>query len=290
MKIPILPIHAFSRPESLEDFYSNVFSRHLAVNKDLFHRPHSHDFYLCVFFLKGSGKHEVDFTTYTVRPGKVFFLRPGQSHFWQFDTAPEGYIFFHSKDFYDLHFLDHKLASFPFWVSDKNPPVLSLSHDAMAHMEQRFKEIHHCHMGEGPYKKWKLASLLDLTYIDLSREYVIEDRQSLRSSPIYLQTLASLERLIDQYFREEKSAHFYAQKLHITPKHLNRITKATLDKTTTDVITERVILEAKRLMAHSSTTLGQISSMLGYSDYAYFSKVFKSKTGSTPLQFKKEYR
>ncbi|MEH6680797.1 MAG: AraC family transcriptional regulator [Sediminicola sp.] len=290
MKIPILPIDAFGQPNSQPYFYSNEFSSHIAANENLFHRPHSHDFYLCVLFLKGSGTHEIDFNSYPVAPGSIFFLRPGQSHFWKFDTAPEGYIFFHSQDFYDLHFLDHKLTSFPFWVSYKNPPLLLLHPSQFSSIENRFREILTTYRGTQTYKKWKLASLLDLTYIDLASEYAAMDIPIAPTSPIYHRTLTRLERAIDQNFRIEKSANFYAQELHITPKHLNRITKATLNKTTTELIAERVVLEAKRLMVHSGNTLSQISATLGFSDYAYFSKVFKAKTGHTPLQFKNEYQ
>lgn len=83
---------------------------------------------------------------------------------------------------------------------------------------------------------------------------------------------------------------FYADKLNITTKHLNRITKETLYKTTTDLITEKVILEAKRLLVHSPNTFSSISEMLGFSGYAYFSRVFKSRTGKTPLEFKRAYK
>jgi YesN/AraC family two-component response regulator len=53
---------------------------------------------------------------------------------------------------------------------------------------------------------------------------------------------------------------------------------------------ERVILESKRLIVHTKNSLFQISEILGYKDYAYFSKIFKLKTGFTPLEFKKSYQ
>lgn len=79
MKIPTLNIHEFEKEEQLKDFYSNSFSEHIRANSDLFHKPHSHDFFLCVFFTSETGKHEIDFNTYAIEPGNFFFLRPGQS-------------------------------------------------------------------------------------------------------------------------------------------------------------------------------------------------------------------
>ena len=126
MKIPVLKINQFEETESLKDFYINSFSNHISLNKKLIARPHKHNFYLCVMFIKGTGVHEIDFNSYSITPGSVFFLRPGQTHFWKFDSPPEGFIFFHSQEFYELKFLKHKLHEFPFYYSFQNPPLLQL--------------------------------------------------------------------------------------------------------------------------------------------------------------------
>ena len=105
----------------------------------------------------------------------------------------------------------------------------------------------------------------------------------------YLTTLEALETFIEEFYRTEKSALFYANKLNISTKHLNRITKISLGKTTSNLISERVILEAKRLLIHSKNSLSSVAETLGYEDYAYFSRVFKQKTKSTPQGFKKQF-
>ncbi|WP_299443275.1 AraC family transcriptional regulator [uncultured Aquimarina sp.] len=287
--IPILNITQFEREESLVDFYSNDLKNHLIKNEHIFDKPHKHDFFLCVFFSKGSGIHEVDFNSYDVAPGSVFFLMPGQTHYWKFEEQPEGYIFFHSQDFYEFHFSNKKLQQFPFYYSYKNPPYINLTIDRVSVLESYFKEINSEFRKSLPFNKQKIISLVDLIYIDLSRLYVEEETIQLSSTPVYLKTLSSIEATIQQFYKTEKSAKFYADKLSITPKHLNRITKTTLNKTTTDLITERVILEAKRLIVHSDNPLSIIGQSLGYEDYAYFSRVFKLKTNKTPLEFRKEY-
>jgi len=62
-----------------------------------------------------------------------------------------------------------------------------------------------------------------------------------------------------------------------------------VDKTTTDIIIDRVILEAKRMLIYTGKSFSEIGSMLGYDDYSYFSKVFKKKVGYTPKEFLKKY-
>ncbi|WP_233557602.1 AraC family transcriptional regulator [Aquimarina sp. AD1] len=288
--IPILNITQFDKEESLTDFYSNDLKNHLIKNKNIFHKPHKHDFFLCVFFSRGSGLHEVDFDSYTVKPGSVFFLMPGQTHYWKFQEQPEGYIFFHSQDFYEFQFSNKKLLRFPFYYSYKNPPYLYLTKDEMPVIKSYFEQVNSEYNQTLVFNKDKIVSLVDLIYIDLSRLYINRKTECSSSTPTYLKTLASLEVVIEQFYKNEKSAKFYAEKLSISPKHLNRIAKNTLNKTTTDLITERVMLEAKRLIVHSDNSLSLIGQNLGYEDYAYFSRVFKLKTNKTPLEFRKEYR
>ncbi len=288
--IPVLNIQQFEQHVSMSDFYSNDLSSHLEKNKDLFHKPHKHDFFLCVIFSKGSGVHEVDFNRYIVAPGAVYFLRPGQTHYWKFDTQPEGYIFFHTKDFYETFFSISKLEQFPFYFSHKNTPSLNLSLSATIAIASKFKSLNDEYHKNLPYKKQKLSSLVNMIYIDLARYYSTIESDRYNISSTYITILRALEKTIEIHYKTQKSAKFYADELNITPKHLNRVIKTTLGKTTTDLITERVILESKRLIVHSDNALFAISEILGYDDYAYFSRVFKLKTNTTPLEFKKSYQ
>lgn len=288
-KIPILDIKQFEHKAQLEDFYSNDLEIHLKNNRDFFHKPHRHNFFLCVLFTQGSGIHEIDFETYAVKPGCVFFLRPGQTHYWQFNTSPQGYIFFHTQEFFELHFTNTKLDQFPFYYSFKNPPIVNITLDQILTVKSQFMEINQEYYSDLPLKRQKLASLLNTVYIDLSRHYIELEPKKEVVSMSYISTLRALEKLIDLYYKEQKSAKFYAEALNISSKHLNRILRTTLNKTTTQIISERVMLEAKRLMVHSYNTLAEISEILGYEDYAHFSKVFKDKNGITPKSFKRNY-
>lgn len=287
--IPVLNIHQFEKTQPLEDFYSNDIENHLKKNNDLVHKPHKHNFYLCILFIEGSGIHEIDFNSYSVKPGSVFFLKPGQTHSWSFDSKPKGYIFFHTQDFYELNFLNSLLNQFPFYYSQKNTPSFVLTALQINKLHLKFKELNTEYYQKLPYQKIKITSLINTIYIDLARCYIDTNPKETHSSLTYIETLRSLEKEIDAFYHTNKSAKFYANRLNISSKHLNRIVRTTLDKTTTDLITERVLLEAKRLMVHSDNSLTSIAEILGFEDYAYFSKVFKSKVKITPLAFKKKY-
>jgi len=288
--IPILNIEQFEKEVCSNEVYSNKLAAHLRKNSNIVHNAHRHDFFLCVLFTKGTGTHEIDFNNYDIRPGCVFFLKPGQTHLWKFDSSPEGFIFFHTRDFFEFGFSNTKLTQFPFYYSQENPPNLQLTSDDLTLMKNRFMEINTEFHKNAPFKEQKLRSLVNLAYIDLARLYTSLESHQIVGSTTYHTSLRKLEAFIQKFYRSEKSVAFYAEKLNITTKHLNRITTTTIGKTPSKIIQERVILEAKRLLVHSEDSLAEISDLLGFEDYAYFSRVFKSKTWSTPSSFRNHYK
>ncbi|RYD85144.1 MAG: AraC family transcriptional regulator, partial [Sphingobacteriales bacterium] len=106
----------------------------------------------------------------------------------------------------------------------------------------------------------------------------------------YYNKFRKFEALADRHFREEKSPAHYASLLAMTPRHLNRITQAVTGKTATDVILDRVLLEAKKELVLQRDSFANIAANLGYDDYAYFSRLFKNKAGETPSEFLNRYR
>lgn len=289
MKTPVLRIDQFKKSKQLNELYVNSFFNHIELNKKILEKPHSHNFFLCVLFTEGSGLHEIDFNSYKVNPGKVFFLKPGQTHFWKFDTKPEGFIFFHSRAFYDMQFLNHTLNSFPFFYSQQNPPLLELSQIEMNRLKPKFEEIYKEYLQNNLLRELKITTLISSIYIDLTSLYIKDINLEKFNSTNYSKILENLENLIHIHFYSEKFPKFYASQLNITTKHLNRVVKNALSKTTSQLISERIILEAKRLIIHSDNSLTNVADTLQFSDYGYFSRFFKLKTGITPLDFRKKY-
>ncbi len=129
----------------------------------------------------------------------------------------------------------------------------------------------------------KISSLLNVLYIALSRIY-LPDKKLQNKNFNYLGKLKQLDQLIDKHFKEYKSPKDYALLMHMTEKHLNRICKTCLNKTTSQLIIERVMLEAKRRLAFADSSVSQIAEELGYSNTSYFIQFFKKKTGKTPIR------
>ena len=92
---------------------------------------------------------------------------------------------------------------------------------------------------------------------------------------------------VNNNYKKEHSTTFYANKLFITPDHLNRTFKAKIGKTAKDYIQARIITEAKRLLYFTDLSNKEIGYELGFSEPANFSAFFKKHTQVSPSNFKK---
>lgn len=288
-RINVLHIKQFDESHAAEEFYANTMQDHLQTrHKDIAH-PHSHDFYLAMLFTKGTGIHEIDFTSYEVKPGALFFLNPGQTHHWELSQDTEGYIFFHSQEFYDLHYTHSRISRFPFFFSMHQSPALYPDAAALKKITPLFRQILDEYTGGAILKKEALTTLTDLTYIEATRIYPEFDAEAHITQNNYYNRFREFEALIEDNYREMKSPSVYASMMAITSRHLNRITQSVVGKPAIDVIQDRILLEAKKLLVLQRKNFSEISINLGYVDYAYFSRLFKSKTGETPSSFLNRY-
>lgn len=289
-KITVLDLQQFASQEKQKQFYTNTIESHLITSHKNIHKPHKHNFYLAVLFTHGSGIHEIDFKQYDVFPGTIFFLNPGQIHHWELSEDIKGFIFFHTQSFYDLHFSQSRVNSFPFFSSVQNSPMLKLNKGHLAYFTSLFEQIYTENQSTEVLKMDKTIALINLLYIESTRQYLQMNESEVIIQSAYSVRFQELEQLIEKNYKIEKSPAQYADWLNISAKHLNRITQNTVGKTTTDIILERVFLEAKRELISHKYTFNEIATNLGYADYAYFSRLFKKKNEETPSQFIKRYQ
>ncbi|MEJ8801829.1 AraC family transcriptional regulator [Pontibacter sp. H249] len=283
-QLPIYKIEDFnSRKKNAKFFYLCRLAEHLQEHKFI-QRPHKHDFYIVMLVTRGTGIHTIDFRDYAVQAGIVFFLTPGQVHSWQLSDDADGFILFFTQEYY----LERKkLYQYPYFatLSDNTPlPVSEAEQEQLLqiqnHMQQEYQ--HQLVM-----KDDVLRDYLDILLVKLLRTYNAQG-YSTASSPAALPELLQLQRLIDLHYKEHQPVSFYAEILHTSAKHLNEVCKKSLGKTTTQLIQERLVLEAKRLLIHSALSIKQVAAEIGFFEVSYFFRFFKKHTGQTPEQFRQE--
>jgi AraC family transcriptional activator of pobA len=281
-KYPIYSIQRFNCNEINSDFYINTFKNHL-IDHSFVEEPHRHNSYVLVFFTKGSGKHDVDFDTFNIKPGSMFFLQPGQIHHWSLSDDIDGFVAFYSQEMYNLYFRQKTIDAYPFYSSMGNSPEMIFDAKGSNEIESYFYNMLEEYQGNKMMKQDKIMNLLDSIHIEIARKY---NEDSVLETHSYNVKIKEFNVLLEKYFTKEKAASFYASKLHITLKHLNRICNEILKKTTTQVITDRIILEAKRMLMDKKRTVNEIATSLGFEDYSYFVRLFKKHTAMTPKAFR----
>ncbi|WP_247716402.1 helix-turn-helix domain-containing protein [Sinomicrobium weinanense] len=253
--------------------------RHNVNGKEVIDTPHKHDFFLIFLVLKGGGVHTIDFTDYEVRDNTLFFLAPGQVHKWKLNKNTEGFQFVFSGSFAEklqrLHIHQHIFAE---------NPMLELSEAETNELAGELIRIEEELITRDALSDMILADRLRIVLLlveRLQKKYA-EERCVHPQGRIVLE----FKSLIEKYFKEHCSVQFYADHLHITANYLNTICKKQLKQTAGEQIRNRIILEARRLLAVTPLSVKEIAYGLGFSDVAYFSRFFKKSEGMTPGMFR----
>jgi AraC family transcriptional activator of pobA len=258
--------------------------RHSAKGRNSFDQPHKHDFYLVFFVEKGSGIHNVDFTQYEVTDNQVYFIRPGQVHNWSLDVDTVGFQLMLSPEMVTIF---SNLSPFAYFEQSV-PSCLALTENEFTEFKNQLHEIELILPLDDLLTKEIVLLRLHLLLKLLQKDYLKQFPEH-ESSGKPEKIIKSFTVLIDQDFATESSVNFYADKLSITPNYLNILCQKYLKSPAGDVIKERAILEAKRLLTSTDLSIKEIAYQLGFNDNGYFSKVFKKYTGKSPGDFKESY-
>lgn len=92
--------------------------------------------------------------------------------------------------------------------------------------------------------------------------------------------------LIDTHFISERTTDFYAREVNLSNKRMNELTKKAVGHTVKQLIDQRLLLEAKRMISHGASSFKEIAFDLGFSEASYFTRFFKEQSGYTPEQFR----
>ena len=269
-----IPLHSFDISHRLISVENIGDSR-----ERMFYPAHRHDFYELIFFTKGIGTHRIDFADYPVAPNLIYFMSPGQIHEMKLQGR-EGYVISFSKELlYHIQILED-ISFGPLFYHPDNEFAVDISIGDHATF-------------------YKLISLLEnettkvIQNQNLIRNYMSAflisslDYSNFSSSNERKDRIMKLRMEIDKSFISERSGRYYAEKLNLSLKHLNDLTNNTLGKTVTQLIHERILLEAKRGIAYTDKSIKEMSYELGFKDPAYFNRFFKKLMGKTPDEFRK---
>ncbi len=269
-----------------DDILISRFAPYLDHHKNL-SAAHRHSFYHLVLFTEGAGTHAIDFEQFTVKPYHVYFMMPGQVHSWSFEGFTDGYIINFSDTFFQRFLLN---ASYPqdfsFFKGDLKTSVINLP----LHLHPKVKGIFEDIIAETKIEGTLAADMIRVLMLQLFIIISRLNKDDGRTGPAsYNQTLVrNFQQLISENYTRLKLPKDYAELLYITPNHLNAVCKDVLGAAAGDVIRNRLVLEAKRLLTNQQLNINEIAFALNFNDNSYFTKFFKKSEGKTPEEFRKQ--
>lgn len=92
--------------------------------------------------------------------------------------------------------------------------------------------------------------------------------------------------LLEDGFRSGRGVADFAADLGVTPTHLTRVCRTTCGRSALDLLQDRRLYEARRLLSDTKAPVKEISERLGFTSAAYFTRAFHARTGKTPSQFR----
>lgn len=287
-RLPIYSIHTLKESRFLpKDFMADHFPHYLEEHNDL-RFPHKHSFYQLVFFLGGRGGHSIDFVPFPVEPGQLYFMIPGQVHTWDFEGYPDGYIVNFSEQYLGDFLADPRyLEQFTFFSGIAHEQVIVLPAAVRPAVQELLEEIVREGNSAAVLKNDMVRAALVQLFILVSRHTGLDPaKQATNYNTVVLR---NFQKLIDQHYKEKKLTKDYAAMLYITPNHLNALCKDVTGRSAGELIRDRVLLEAKRLLVNAKLTIAQIALELQFVDNSYFSKFFKKYEAVTPEVFRKQH-
>ena len=187
-----------------------------------------------------------------------------------------------SRDFMDL-VIPTMQQLFPMFFMIKERPCIAVTADEL----QAFEEYHSflwskVKLKDNPYRKEITQGLLMALFYeiyDIYQGHAVKERTpKSRKEDLFERFI----RYVYEFYKEERSVSFYADKMFLTPKHLSTVVKEVSGKTAGEWIDSLVILEAKAMLKSSEQSIQEIADELHFANQSFFGKYFKHHTAFRP--------
>jgi AraC-like DNA-binding protein/mannose-6-phosphate isomerase-like protein (cupin superfamily) len=252
-------------------------------------QPHRHAYYEICIFVNGAGTHMIDFKSFPIKSNSIHFLTPGQVHLISREENYHGFLLVFSREFYSLGLQDEDLLmTLPFFNNNTSEPILNLSQqefeevlDIIEHLRRDYKRD--SEIREDVLRSYLHIFLLKCRYF-FNRNYF--DKDIIKDPKFIL--VNRFRKLVERHFKEIHLVKEYADLLHESPAHLNKIVKSITGENASEFIIKRIMLEAKRLLIYTDLSNKEISYEINYEDPSYFSRLFRKKVGTSPSEFRNQ--
>ncbi len=276
-------------------FYKTKYGKELLIDvvqlkdikKFLLNNPlHSLSYYDITLITEGDGDFRIGDKVHHVQKGDIVFTSPTQSREWDIQHITDGYALIFEGEFLLSFFNDPDFlnAISYFGHTGVIPDKLELSDEEYKHVLSLIQSAKEEIQLYKEKDKHILRAILYQTLMYLDRIFIQKNKiQGMKSQNQYIQRFFEL---VNMECRKCHSVAHYSDKLCLTPNYLNELVKKETGFTAKQIINDRLLVEAKKLLQYSSNSITEIAEVLNFENTSYFIRFFRNQQNITPLEFR----
>ncbi|WP_299519255.1 AraC family transcriptional regulator [Winogradskyella sp.] len=249
--------------------------------------------YSIILLTKGEAKYKIGLSEYHITDGSLYFQAPQHLRYYYRLSDWEGYVIVFMDSFFENHpTLKSLVTQFEgFKISSK--VVVPMEKDALSETTLMFEHLYSISYSNSKDRFEKAKSLLELIMLQSVEHY----------NQLYDNQKESKQHRIVKQFEEIVEEHLYnitqeqvekqlavseiAEKININATYLGEVLKKVTGKSPKEILSDRIILEARSLLTNTDMAINEIAYFLLFQDASNFTKFFKLKTGFSPSEYRK---
>ncbi len=253
-------------------------------------QSHRSEYYEIFFIEEGNGTYQIDFNEFSINGAGIFCLSPGQVLVVESETMKSGFQLSFNREFYCVETHGKEIACNGVLFNNVHrATAIPLTQDERFPFQQSIQSMIRELENPGKAHRDILETYLRMFLIEALRKYdekmgspSVEIDESNRLAGDFIA-------LVDKHFRTLHAVSDYAEQLFVSPKSISKRLNAYGYPTPTEVIRNRIVLEAKRELRYTQKSVKEIAFELGFEDPAYFTRYFKKAAGTSPANYRTSY-
>lgn len=283
-------IKYLNKPKGEHAYFEIVnFKQFFATRpKKLLETDYRLDFWAMLYIIKGTGSHYIDYKKYTYRSGNLIMIPKNHINAFNVNDDAQGYIIHIDEPFFIEHGKLRDMEILSFFETPFNDPIMnvdvSMNNTSRILIDLIYKEYL---ISETNTSQKLIKSLFHSFVYSIRNEYHSEIRKFSASS---YKNFYEYRELVEQNYQEMKSVSEYARLMGLSNKTINKACRDCVDVSAKEMITNRLILEIKRLLAQNELKNYEISDLINFDEPANLAGFFKRYTGMSMREFRCQLR
>ncbi|WP_051890023.1 AraC family transcriptional regulator [Chryseobacterium vrystaatense] len=260
-----------------------IFSN--STHQLLFSSPQKNDYYTVILCLKGNVSVKIGYHSFELQPKMISILSPDTVFSCENADSLEILSLCFHQSFLSKIFIKKEITDGLLELNPNYPPVYPLE-DSFYRVFEKFRLIERELITKSAYH----LDLVRLVALEILYEYnracefcLLGFEKNMNRG---YQITYEFKKLVGTHFKEWKSVGDYSFILGISAKHLTEVIKEETGHTALQVIHERLLLESRYLLKHTSCSIKECAYALGFESPSYFTRFFKNNTGYSPNQYR----